>query len=85
MKHEAYMKRLEQLENAGKEAYGGVDLVNNPPHYNQAGIECVDAIAAATDDGFNTTCKETSSNTSGDTDTKTESKTLKKPSGISTN
>jgi len=52
MKHEDYMKRLEQLENAGKEAYGGVDLVNSPPHYNQAGIECVDAISAATDDGF---------------------------------
>jgi hypothetical protein len=52
MKHEDYMKRLEQLENAGKEAYGGIDLVNSPPHYNQAGIECVDAIAAATDDGF---------------------------------
>ena len=28
------------------------DLVNNPPHYNQAGIECLDAIAAATGDGF---------------------------------
>jgi hypothetical protein len=52
MRHEDYMKRLEQLENAGKEAYGGIDLVNSPPHYNQAGIECVDAIAAATDDGF---------------------------------
>jgi hypothetical protein len=52
MRHEDYMKRLEQLENAGNEAYGGVDLVNSPPHYNQAGIECVDAIAAATDDGF---------------------------------
>ena len=24
------------------------DLVNNPPHYNQAGIECIDAIMAAT-------------------------------------
>lgn len=28
------------------------DMVNKPPHYNQAGIECVDAIAAATDGGF---------------------------------
>lgn len=25
-----------------------VDLGNAPPHYNQAGIECIDAIAAAT-------------------------------------
>ena len=28
------------------------DMVNNPPHYNQAGIECIDAIAAATNDGY---------------------------------
>jgi len=52
MKHEDYMKRLEQLENAGKEAYGGIDLVNSPPHYNQAGVECIEAIKAATDDGY---------------------------------
>lgn len=26
----------------------GTDMVNAPPHYNQAGIECIDAIAAAT-------------------------------------
>lgn len=24
-----------------------VDMVNNPPHYNQGGIECLDAIEAA--------------------------------------
>ena len=24
-----------------------VDLVNKPPHYNQGGIECIDAIKAA--------------------------------------
>ena len=28
------------------------DMVNHPPHYNQRGIECIDAIAAATDEGF---------------------------------
>ena len=28
------------------------DMVNHPPHYNQRGIECVDAIEAATDIGF---------------------------------
>jgi len=28
------------------------DNVNNPPHYNQAGIECIDAIEAALGDGF---------------------------------
>lgn len=25
-----------------------VDLVNNPPHYNVGGIECIDAILSAT-------------------------------------
>lgn len=28
------------------------DNVNQPPHYNQAGIECIDAILASTGDGF---------------------------------
>mgnify|MGYP001201835731 CR=1 FL=1 len=28
------------------------DMVNSPPHYNKAGIECIDAIAAATSDGY---------------------------------
>ena len=42
------------LEQAGKEAYSGnvIDMVNNPKHYNQSGIECIDAIKAMTDDGF---------------------------------
>lgn len=47
------MKQLdEEYERAGKEAYGNVDMVNKPPHYNQAGIECIDAIKAATGDGY---------------------------------
>ena len=29
-----------------------LDLVNSPPHYNQAGIETIDAIQAATNEGF---------------------------------
>ena len=30
-----------------------VDNVNKPPHYNQSGIECIEAIhAALTPDGF---------------------------------
>jgi predicted alternative tryptophan synthase beta-subunit len=29
-----------------------IDNVNSPKHYNQAGIECIEAIEAATDDGF---------------------------------
>ena len=28
------------------------DPVNSPKHYNQAGIECIDAIRAATGDGY---------------------------------
>ena len=28
------------------------DNVNKPPHYNQTGIECIDAIQAATGDGY---------------------------------
>lgn len=28
------------------------DMVNHPPHYNQDGIECIDAIKAALGDGF---------------------------------
>jgi len=37
MRHEEYMKEKSK----------DVDNVNHPPHYNQAGIECIDAIAAA--------------------------------------
>ena len=44
--------REEEQERAGKEAYGNLDVVNSPSHYNQAGVECIEAIAAATDDGF---------------------------------
>lgn len=49
---EDYPPSYDIAEQEGKEAYGGVDLVNNPAHYNQAGVECIEAIAAATDDGF---------------------------------
>ena len=52
MRHEEYMKMREELELAGKEAYGNLDMVNSPPHYNQAGVECIDAIRAATDEGY---------------------------------
>ena len=44
--------REEEQERAGKEAYGNLDVVNSPSHYNQAGVECIEAIAAATDNGF---------------------------------
>ena len=38
---------MEQSDNKELE-----DMVNHPPHYNKAGIECIDAIKAMTDDGF---------------------------------
>lgn len=28
------------------------DMVNHPPHYNQHGVECIDAIKATTGDHF---------------------------------
>ena len=54
MRHEAFMKAkiMEEAEQAGKQAWGNVDMVNSPPHYNQTGIECIHAISAATGDGF---------------------------------
>ena len=56
LRHEEYMKQMamqeDATEQAGKEAYGNVDMVNSPPHYNQTGIECIHAISAATGDGF---------------------------------
>ena len=27
-------------------------MVNNPPHYNKANIECIEAIRAATNEGY---------------------------------
>lgn len=53
MRHEEFMKKrgFDEYGNYG-ENNPPSDVVNHPPHYNQAGIECVDAIAAATGDGF---------------------------------
>ena len=42
MRHEEYMKKRRELE----------DMVNNPARYNKAGIECIEAIRAATGDGY---------------------------------
>jgi hypothetical protein len=56
-RHEEYMKTMMQQEElrmaqAKKQSDNVVDMVNNPPHYNQTGIECIQAISAATDKGF---------------------------------
>jgi len=42
MRHEEYMRQ----------AAAQSDMVNHPPHYNQQGIECIEAIHAATGEGF---------------------------------
>ena len=47
--HENYMKRMIREE---------VDLVNNPPHYTQGSIQCIDAIEAALGtEGFLAFCR----------------------------
>ena len=56
-RHEEYMKAMMHQEElrmaqANKQSDNVVDMVNNPPHYNQTGIECIQAISAATDKGF---------------------------------
>ena len=60
-RHEAYMKAKIEEENAmqkllrkqaNAQSDNVVDMVNSPPHYNQQGVECIDAIHAATDIGF---------------------------------
>ena len=56
-RHEDYMKAMmvqEELRmaQAKKQSDNVVDMVNSPPHYNQTGIECIDAISAATDTNF---------------------------------
>ncbi len=45
MRHETFMKQAMKQSDA-------IDMVNSPPHYNQTGIECIQAISAATDNGF---------------------------------
>jgi hypothetical protein len=57
MRHEQFMKQMtkqqeDAFEQSAKEVYGNVDMVNSPPHYNASGVECIDAIAAATGEGF---------------------------------
>ena len=48
MRHEEYMKQAMKADEAGapfkiKDELGGIpSMVDNPPHYNQSGIECKD-------------------------------------------
>ena len=45
-----YQKIFEETKMVGRELVD--DMVNHPPHYNQYGIECIDAIQACTGKGF---------------------------------
>ena len=50
MRHEEFMKRAAMKADEAGAAIR--DMVNSPPHYNKAGIECIDPIRAATADGY---------------------------------
>ena len=47
----AEQESMASMQGAANAAWAQ-DMVNSPPHYNQAGIECIDAIRAATGDGY---------------------------------
>lgn len=57
-RHETYMKKKFAELQADEEKLLDTfyvdrnDMVNSPSHYNNSGIECLDAIKAATDDGY---------------------------------
>ena len=55
MKNMAAQESMASLQSRANIAWANGeshDNVNSPAHYNQAGIECLDAIAAATGDGY---------------------------------
>ena len=43
---------IEEYQNMGFNGITHEDMVNHPPHYNQGGIETIEAIKAALGDGF---------------------------------
>lgn len=47
-------KKVTEEEVRGKKTQ---DNVNSPSHYNQSGIECIDAIKASLGDGYQDYCK----------------------------
>ena len=48
MRHIEYMNMRSEKENAMAKD----DMVNSPKHYNESGIECIDALQAMLGDGF---------------------------------
>ena len=49
MRHMEYMKHREEQEMKYNK---DEDMVNHPKHYNESGIECIDALEAMLGDGF---------------------------------
>jgi hypothetical protein len=49
MRHMEYMRMREKQSNIESD---NLDMVNNPRHYNESGIECIDALQAMLGDGF---------------------------------
>ena len=53
IRHEEYMRRMAQGPvDVADESDDEPDMVYSPPHYNAHGIEAIDAIRAATGEGF---------------------------------
>jgi len=48
----SYSNIMKEIERTSDRISGKLDMVNSPPHYNESGIECIDAIAAALGEGF---------------------------------
>ena len=66
MRHETYMKQaamqsdnpVQDIVEISSRIGDKLDMVNSPPHYNHAGIECIEAIEAAlTPEEFRGYCK----------------------------
>jgi len=62
MRHEEFMKQQSLKEGTGlhmsKDGQSNTDDVDSPSHYNQSGIECIDAIRAALGpEGFKYYCQ----------------------------
>jgi hypothetical protein len=49
MRHMEYMRMREKQSNIESD---NLDMVNSPRHYNESGIECIDALQAMLGDGF---------------------------------
>jgi hypothetical protein len=48
----SYSNIMREIEASAERVSKKLDMVNSPPHYNATEIECIEAIAAATGDGF---------------------------------